>query len=281
MTNFRLTLEYDGTGFEGWQIQPRGRRTVQGSLEEALARVTGQRLRVVGSGRTDAGVHARGQVASVRVESRFDAPGLQRALNGVLPPDVAVVDAALAPDDFHARRSACAKLYGYRIWNGPGRSPLRARFNHWLPSALDLEAMRQAARACRGRHDFAAFQASGSEVETSVRSIARLEIAGESRGEIEWGKMPDRAQYSLFVLAVTFTWLMGLMGFARSGIRQHWHVWEVMRDTSEFAATPALGYAANMISVCVVIFLAMVALIFWLGGLAERAATKPQPAGGG
>ena len=102
----------------------------------------------------------------------------------------------------------------------------------------------------------------------------------ESRGEIRWGQMPDRSQYALFVLAITFTWLMGLMGFARSGIRQHWHVWEVMRDTSEYAATPALGAAANMISLCVVIFLALVAVIFWLGGLAERAVQRPEPVGG-
>jgi cytochrome bd-type quinol oxidase subunit 1 len=101
-----------------------------------------------------------------------------------------------------------------------------------------------------------------------------------SRGEIRWGQMPERSQYAIFVLAVTFTWLMGLMGFARSGIRQHWHVWEVMRDTSDFAVTPALGYAANMISVCVVVFLGLVAFIFWLGGLAERAVSKPQPAAG-
>jgi cytochrome d ubiquinol oxidase subunit I len=87
--------------------------------------------------------------------------------------------------------------------------------------------------------------------------------------------MPDRSQYALFVLAVTFTWLMGLMGFARSGIRQHWHVWEVLRDTSPQAFTPALGYAANMISLCVLIFLSLVAFIFWLGGLAERAAHRP------
>jgi cytochrome bd-type quinol oxidase subunit 1 len=92
--------------------------------------------------------------------------------------------------------------------------------------------------------------------------------------------MPERSQYALFVLAVTFTWLMGLMGFARSGIRQHWHVWEVMRDTSSQAATPALGYAANMISTCVVIFLVLVAFIFWLGGLAERAAHKPAATAG-
>ncbi|MGH7673595.1 MAG: cytochrome ubiquinol oxidase subunit I [Gemmatimonadales bacterium] len=91
-----------------------------------------------------------------------------------------------------------------------------------------------------------------------------------SLGAIQWGKMPARSQYALFILAVTFTWLMGLMGFARSGIRQHWHVWQVMQDTTPYAATPALGYAAIMISVCVLIFLSLVGFIFWLGGLAEK-----------
>jgi len=117
-----------------------------------------------------------------------------------------------------------------------------------------------------------------------ILTVTAIDIAlgrgAESRGAIRWGQMPERSQYALFVLAVTFTWLMGLMGFARSGIRQHWHVWEVMRDTSVDAATPALGFAANVISVCVLIFLGMVAFIFWLGGLAERAMAKPQPAGG-
>ncbi len=102
----------------------------------------------------------------------------------------------------------------------------------------------------------------------------------QSLGEIRWGKMPERSQYALFILAITFTWLMGLMGFARSGIRQDWHVWQVMRDTSPYAATPALGYAANMITTCVVIFLSLVAFIFWLGGLAERAVQKAAPGGG-
>ena len=92
----------------------------------------------------------------------------------------------------------------------------------------------------------------------------------KSRGEIRWGEMPERSQYALFILAVTFTWLMGLMGFARSGIRQHWHVFEVLRDTSVDAATPALGYASIVISVCVLIFLSLVAFIFWVGGLAEK-----------
>ncbi len=97
----------------------------------------------------------------------------------------------------------------------------------------------------------------------------------QSLGAIQWGKMPPRSQYALFILAVTFTWLMGLMGFARSGIRQHWHVWQVMQDTTPYAATPALGYAAIMISICVLIFLSLVGFIFWLGGLAEKSTFVP------
>jgi hypothetical protein len=92
----------------------------------------------------------------------------------------------------------------------------------------------------------------------------------QSRGAIQWGKMPPRSQYALFVLLVTFTWLMGLMGFARSGIRQHWHVYEVIRDTSEYAATPALGYAAQIISACVLVFLAMISFVFWIGGMIAK-----------
>ena len=103
----------------------------------------------------------------------------------------------------------------------------------------------------------------------------RMMRRAESYGAIRWGQMPPRSQYALFILMVTFTWLMGLMGFARSGIRQHWHVWEVMRDTSEFAATPPLGYAAQVISICVLIFLGLVAFIFWVGGLAEKPIVSP------
>jgi hypothetical protein len=102
-----------------------------------------------------------------------------------------------------------------------------------------------------------------------------LSRGAESRGAIQWGKMPARSQYALFILAVTFTWLMGLMGFARSGIRQHWHVWQVVQDTSTHAATPALGYAAIIISLCVLIFLSLVGFIFWLGGLAEKSTFVP------
>jgi hypothetical protein len=106
---------------------------------------------------------------------------------------------------------------------------------------------------------------------------ARMSKNAESYGEIRWGQMPERSQYALFILVVTFTWLMGLMGFARSGIRQHWHIWEVMRDTSPWAATPALGYAAVVISTCVLIFLGLIGFIFWLGGLVEKPALVPKP----
>jgi cytochrome bd ubiquinol oxidase subunit I len=116
-----------------------------------------------------------------------------------------------------------------------------------------------------------------------IVAVIGIDIAllrgARSRGAIRWGQMPARSQYALFVLVVTFTWLMGLMGFARSGIRQHWHIWEVMRDTSEWAATPALGYAAQVISACVIIFLGMISFIFWLGGLVEKS-TLVASAGG-
>jgi cytochrome bd ubiquinol oxidase subunit I len=109
---------------------------------------------------------------------------------------------------------------------------------------------------------------------TTIISVIVLDVfmlrGAESRGTIRWGQMPARSQYALFILAVTFTWLMGLMGFARSGIRQHWHVWQVLRDTSAFAATPALGYASKMISLCVLIFFTIISLVFWLGGLIEK-----------
>ncbi|MBI4546055.1 MAG: cytochrome ubiquinol oxidase subunit I [Gemmatimonadetes bacterium] len=116
-------------------------------------------------------------------------------------------------------------------------------------------------------------------VSVTTLDVLMLRGAG-SRGAIRWGEMPARSQYALFVLAVTFTWLMGLMGFARSGIRQHWHIWEVMRDRSEWAATPALGYGAQVISVCVLIFLGLIGFVFWLGGLVEKPKLVPEAAEG-
>jgi tRNA pseudouridine38-40 synthase len=183
VTTLRFTLEYDGAAFEGWQVQPR-RRTVQGELEKALRRVTGKRCALIGAGRTDAGVHAEGQVASARVTTRLAPDALRRALNAELPKDLVVLALAPAPAGFHARRDAGAKHYRYRIWNAPTRSPLRER-THWnVRTPLDLAAMRAAAAALVGTRDFAALRASGGSAKTSVRTLARLEIAGESGVEI-------------------------------------------------------------------------------------------------
>lgn len=184
MTTFRLTLEYDGTDFEGWQSQPEGHRTVQDTLEAAICRVTGCRVRVIGAGRTDAGVHAEGQVAGAEFETSLSCEELRRALNAVLPGDLAVVGLEEAQDGFHARYDARAKLYRYRIWNGRWRSPLRDRRAHWVRLPLDLEAMGRAARHFEGRHDFASLQAAGSSVRDSVRVLQRVAIAGDPGGEI-------------------------------------------------------------------------------------------------
>jgi tRNA pseudouridine38-40 synthase len=185
MPTYRLTLEYDGEGFQGWQLQVGECRTVQGVLEAAVARVAGERARVEASGRTDAGVHAEGQVASLRLESAPEADHLRRALNGVLPRDVAVVGAARAPDGFHARRDARSKLYRYRVWNGRDRSPLRERRALCLARPLDLPAMRQAARAFEGTHDFSSFQAAGSALASAERRLLSLEVTGRAGAGVD------------------------------------------------------------------------------------------------
>jgi tRNA pseudouridine38-40 synthase len=184
MATFRFVLEYDGTDFEGWQSQPEGHRTVQDTLETALQRVTGMSVRVVAAGRTDAGVHAEGQVASAEIETRVVCPELQRALNTILPRDLAVVGLEERPGGFHAQHDARSKLYRYRIWNGSWPSPLRDRRNHWLRAPLDVAAMGEAAHYFEGRHDFASLQTSGSEVHDTVRTLYRVDVKGGPGGEI-------------------------------------------------------------------------------------------------
>ncbi len=181
---FRLVLEYDGSAFAGWQLQP-DRETVQGALEVAIARVAGCRVRVVGAGRTDAGVHAQGQVASASIETDLGAERLRLALNGVLPSSVAVVEVVIAAEGFHARRDARSKRYRYCIWNGATRSPLRSPRAWCLQRPLDLPEMRQAAAALVGTHDFATFQTAGSDVTTTLRTLHRIEVQGASGAEIE------------------------------------------------------------------------------------------------
>lgn len=182
---FRLTLEYDGSEFHGWQVQPGGSRTVQGALEHAIARVVHERARVTGAGRTDAGVHAEGQVASVTLGTALEPDALRRALNGVLPPDVAILEVAAERDGFDARRDASGKRYRYALWNAPVRSPLRRRRALCLQRPLDVEAIRRAAADLVGAHDFASFQAAGSSVRTTTRTLFRLDVEGAAGGPLD------------------------------------------------------------------------------------------------
>jgi tRNA pseudouridine38-40 synthase len=172
LRNLRLILAYDGTDYHGWQRQP-GVRTIQGLVEQSARRVLRHPLQVVGSGRTDAGVHARGQVAHLITTSSIPARNLKPAIGGRLPKDVTVIDSREVPLGFHASRSAQSKLYRYRVYNHAARpsEELQQRFTYHFWTSLDVERMRQAARFFVGRHDFAAMASKGSERETTVRTV--------------------------------------------------------------------------------------------------------------
>ena len=154
----KITLAYDGSDFCGWQVQPE-RPTVQGTLAAAIERVTGCQVLPQGSGRTDAGVHALAQVASCQIEAGIPTENLARALNHLLPPAIRVLSVEEAAPDFHARRSACAKTYRYRIFRGEICAPFLARYVYHHPHPLNESAMRQAATVVTGEHDFTSFAA--------------------------------------------------------------------------------------------------------------------------
>lgn len=175
MRTLKLTLQYDGTAYVGWQRQPNG-PTIQALLEDAIARLEGEPVAVHGAGRTDAGVHALAQVASVRVNNALDEPTLRRALNAVLPRDVRITGVEAAAPAFHARFSARAKTYEYRLVDAPIISPFLRQYAWHVPQPLDLAAMRTAADVLVGTHDFAAFQGSGSAVVSTERTVSALTI---------------------------------------------------------------------------------------------------------
>jgi tRNA pseudouridine38-40 synthase len=175
MPHFRVTVSYDGTEFVGWQRQATG-VSVQGLLEDALADLDGRAVAVVGAGRTDAGVHAIGQIAAFSLERSIACRVLVGAINARLPETVRVVGAAEVPAAFHARFDAASKRYLYRMWNADVMSPLERRYAWHVPGALDVEAMSAASRLLEGRHDFSAFRAAGSTVQSSVRVVFRSEI---------------------------------------------------------------------------------------------------------
>ena len=177
MTILKLTLQYDGTEYVGWQRQAAG-TSIQGLLEEALHPIEGRPVVVHGAGRTDAGVHALGQVCSFRLSASIPPQQLPRALNAVLPPDIRVVEAAVMPDDFHARFSSTGKVYDYRIVTGRFASPFLRRYVWHVKGRVDTSVMQASSARFVGTHDFAAFQGHGAVRRSTVRTVQRLEWSG-------------------------------------------------------------------------------------------------------
>jgi tRNA pseudouridine38-40 synthase len=175
MSTFKLTLQYDGTGLVGWQRQASG-ISVQGLVEDALGRLEGHPVAVTGAGRTDAGVHAIGQVASVSLDRAIESDELGRALNGILPTTVRVVRVDAADLDFNARFAAKAKTYRYRVLNDVVASPFELRHAWHVPRRLDDTRMVDACDVLIGQHDFGAFRSTGSDVQTTVRTVRRFTL---------------------------------------------------------------------------------------------------------
>ena len=189
MPSYKITVAYDGTDFVGWQRQANG-ISVQALIEDALRELDGRDVTVTGAGRTDAGVHALGQVAAFTIARELKPDALARALNAHLPHAIRVLTAMNAPTAFHPRFGARAKAYRYCLWNGDVMSPFERRYAWHVPGPLDIEAMRTAARLLEGRHDFAAFRATGGSAATTEREIfisriadCGLRIGGESAVE--------------------------------------------------------------------------------------------------
>jgi tRNA pseudouridine38-40 synthase len=180
----KITLSYDGTDFAGWQRQANAARTVQAVLEDALAPIEKGPVTVMAAGRTDAGVHAAAQVASVSVQSPISCHSLRRALNATLPTDVRVLSLEEMPEGFSARRDARLKTYHYAIWNGVSVPPFLRRYAWHVPQPLDARAMNEAAAMFVGEHDFAAFQATGSDVKTTVRRVVTSTVGAVDMSEL-------------------------------------------------------------------------------------------------
>jgi tRNA pseudouridine38-40 synthase len=230
----KLTLAYDGTAYAGWQVQP-GRSTVQGVLEAAIEKITGTPVRVIASGRTDAGVHALGQVVSFHTESRPPPEVFLRALNAELPHDVAVLEAMEAAEGFHAIRDAVRKRYRYLIHDGPVRDVFRRNYCWQHSGWLDADAMHRAGQVLVGKHDFRSFQSSGAERASSVRTVCEISVRrgrGSERDLITTEVEADGFLYNM-VRAIVGT----LVEVGRGARPESWPG-QVLRATDRRAAGP-------------------------------------------
>jgi tRNA pseudouridine38-40 synthase len=230
MRNIKLTLSYDGTEFHGWQRQP-GLRTVQQTLEDAIARLTGQDTSTTASGRTDAGVHALGQVVHFLTASAITSETFVRGLNALLPPDLRVLGAEEKPQAFHATLDAVSKRYRYAIDNQPVASPFKLRYSWHVRRPLDEGRMHQAAQFLRGRHDFHSFETDWPNRMSSVRTIHELSVERTS-GLVTIDVEADGFLYNMVrAIAGTLVWV-GL------GKRPAEWVAEVLAAESRVAAGP-------------------------------------------
>jgi tRNA pseudouridine38-40 synthase len=185
MRNIKIIIEYEGTNYFGWQKQPEG-PTIQETIENALEKITGESIALLGSGRTDSGVHARGQAASFKTKSYIKATEFQMGLNSTLPKDITILDAQEVDPDFHAQFSARSKVYTYKILNRPHPSALLRKRSWYVPTALDIDQMKKSAEYLIGEHDFKAFAQSGTEVKTTVRTVLRAYIEQKDNNIIEF-----------------------------------------------------------------------------------------------
>ena len=175
MRNIKLVIEYEGTNYHGWQMQPR-LKTIQGVLQSKLSMITKADAGVIGAGRTDAGVHALGQVANFRTNSRMTPQEFKAALNSVLPKDIVIKHVQEAADDFHARYSATSRTYRYTILNGTTPSAFLRNYAYLVPHPLDVDSMADACRELLGTHDFSSFASTGDPVRSFVRTVSEARI---------------------------------------------------------------------------------------------------------
>jgi len=196
MHNYKLTIQYDGGRYKGWQRLGGGEHTIQGKLEEILSEAVGHPVEVIGSGRTDAGVHALGQVANVKLREPWSETKLRNVLNHQLPPDISVLSVERVDEDFHARFDAKEKTYLYKIWNEDHSHPFMRRYSMHVKKKLDIAEMRRAARHFLGEHDFTAYSNAKANKKKTVRTIYSLDI-GTQDGFIEIRVRGDGFLYNM------------------------------------------------------------------------------------
>lgn len=235
MRTFKLLVSYDGTNYFGWQAQS-GQRSVQETIEDAIARVTGQSVRILASGRTDGGVHALGQVVSFRLETRLTPEVLRRALNAVLPGDIAVLDASETHDNFHPMHQAVGKRYRYLIHDGPVRDVFRRRYCwHFRQGRLDAQSMHRSATALIGAHDFSSFETSSSRSKNSVRTIFDLTVRRGRGDEQDWITIEVEADGFLYNMVRA---IVGTLVEVGRGVRPETWPSEVLRAADRRLAGP-------------------------------------------